>query len=95
MKFKKVVDSTEIEIDANWYESNHHIYRRFKVFVNGRKSNRKIFEKYGFAELPNAWTANTYFWSSGKPSRCRRDNERKRMQEIKDWATRNGFQVDG
>jgi hypothetical protein len=42
MKFEKMIDGKKIEIEARWRESCHHIYKTFKVYVNGKKSNIKV-----------------------------------------------------
>jgi hypothetical protein len=45
MKYKSDAITDSIVVNFNYEESSKRIYRTFKVFKNGKKSNRKVIEK--------------------------------------------------
>jgi hypothetical protein len=45
MKHKSDAITDSIVVNFNYEESSKRIYRTFKVFKNGKKSNRKVIEK--------------------------------------------------
>jgi len=93
MKFRKEVNGKEIEVIFNYEESCSHVYKTFKVYINGSKSNVKGLLKYlEYKELPEILTANTYFWHPGSNAAWRRSNEEKRNGEVYDFFIKNGFE---
>jgi hypothetical protein len=79
-------------VNWDWSESCRNVYKRFEVFINGKKSNLTGLKNWVDTEsIPDIVSANTYFWSPGGSASNRRSNERRRTQEGIDWLETNGF----
>ena len=93
MKFRKIINGKQIEVTFLYEESCSHVYKTFKVFVNGSKSNVKGLLKYlENTELPEILTKNTFYWSPASKAACRRKNEKRENGEVYDFFIKNGFQ---
>lgn len=93
MKFRKIVNEKEIEVIFNYEESCSHVYKTFKVYIDGNKSNVKGLLKYlEDKELPEILQKNTFYWSPSSKAASRRSNEKKRNGEVYDFFIKNGFE---
>ena len=80
-----------IRVIFGYGESCRHVYKDFRVFRNGKKSNIKGLQKYLKSDYPKILTAKCFFWTPSQNAYGRRNNEAKRDIEVYDFFMSEGF----
>lgn len=76
-----------IEVDFNYDESCHNVYKHFSVSINHKGTNIKGLIKFiPESEIPKICTQNTYFWTPGRNAASRRRNEERHINEFEAFA---------
>lgn len=78
----------------SYSESCKNVYLRRKVFKDDKKSTIPCYFKNVFSmskkeDIPDIFTANTFFWNSGKSASNRRNNEKRRNAQLEAFTANN------
>lgn len=78
-----------IEVDFNYDESCHNVYKHFSVSINHKGSNIKGLIKFiPESEIPSIFIEKTFFWTPGASSKNRRANERRHAKTFEEFANK-------
>lgn len=88
---------TYIKVDFEYSESCTNVYKHFSVAINNKNSNFTGLKKYlkKLDAIPSIIAANCYFWHPSSSASCRRYNESKRENEVREYFESEGFAAKG